>query len=134
MAEQVSRRPYLREVSRTRWFLARPRYLRYMAREVTCVFIGAYTVLMVIAFARLGESRTAYDAFVQGLQSPAGIALLAVALAFSIYHSATWFNLTPKALPVQIGERFVPDSAIAGAHYAIWALLSLLVLFFAGAV
>jgi len=56
-----------------------------------------------------------------------------LALIFSVYHSVTWFNLTPKALPLQRGETFVPDGAISGAHFAAWAVLSLVVLTLAGA-
>jgi fumarate reductase subunit C len=40
----------------------------------------------------------------------------------------TWFNLTPKALPLQVGEEFVPDWIIAGAHYAGWAVVSVVIL------
>jgi fumarate reductase subunit C len=49
-------------------------------------------------------------------------------LAFAAYHSVTWFNLTPKALPVQLGEEFVPGWVIAGAHFAGWAVLSFIIL------
>lgn len=132
MALQVGPRPYVREVPRTRWFFSRPRYLRYMAREITCLFIGAYTVLLLIGIARLAEGPAAYEAFVRALQNPASIAFHALALGFSIYHSMTWFNLTPQALPMQIGERSVPDSVIAGAHYAGWVLVSAAVLLMAG--
>ena len=51
MAEEVSRRPYQREVPRVRWFLRHPRYVRYMFREVTCLFIGAYTLVLVAGLA-----------------------------------------------------------------------------------
>ena len=56
-----------------------------------------------------------------------------LALAFAVYHSVTWFNLTPKALPLQVGADFVPDGVISGAHFAAWGALSLAVLYFAGA-
>jgi len=56
-----------------------------------------------------------------------------LALAFAVYHSVTWFNLTPKALPLQLGEEFVPDAVISGAHFGAWAVLSAAVLYFAGA-
>lgn len=132
MAVQIGRRPYVREVSRTRWFLRHPRYLRYMAREVTCIFIGVYTLLLVVGLARLAESRPAYEGFLQALQSPASIAFHVLALLFSIYHSVTWFNLTPKAMPVQIGERFVSQGLIAGACYLAWIIVSVGVLYSAG--
>jgi len=133
MAEKVTRRPYVREVQRTRWFFRHPRYLRYMAREVTCLFIGAYTLLMVVGLQRLSEGRVSWEAFLEMLRSPWSIAFHGLVLAFSLYHTVTWFNLTPKALPVQIGEAFLPDAVIAGAHYAGWALLSLCLLWLAGA-
>jgi fumarate reductase subunit C len=55
-----------------------------------------------------------------------------VTLVLAVYHTVTWFNVTPKALPVQMGEAFVPQGAIAGAHYAGWAVLSVVILFVAG--
>lgn len=133
MAEQVTtRKPYVREVPKTHWFLRQPRYLRYMAREVTCVFIGAYTVFLLVALARLAEGREAYEAFLHGLAGPAGIAFQLVILAFALYHTISWFNVTPKAMPVQLGESFVPGEFIIAAHYAGWITVSAVVLVLAG--
>lgn len=129
----MSRKPYVREIPKFRWFFRHPRYLRYMAREVTCLFIGAYTLLLVAGVKSLSEGPAAWRAFLEGLQSPASIVFHVLALGFALYHSVTWFNLTPKALPVQIGEDFLPDAVISGAHYAGWGLLSLAVLALAGA-
>jgi len=133
MAEKMSRKPYHREVPKAGWVFDHPRYMRYMAREFTCLFIGGYTLLLVIGIGRLAEGRAAYEAFLEALASPLGIVFHVLALGFAIYHSVTWFNLTPKALPVQIGEDFMPDKVIAGAHYAVWALLSVAILFLSGA-
>jgi len=131
MAEEVNRRPYVRAET-WRWIFRHPRYLRYMARECSCLFIGGYTLLLVAGLKSLSEGRAAYEAFIEGLRGPASIVFHLVALGFAMYHSATWFNLTPKALPVQVGEAFVPDGVISGAHYAAWAVLSLAVLHLAG--
>jgi len=128
----MSRAPYVREIPKFRWFFRQPRYLRYMTRELSCLFIGAYTLLLVVGIGRLAEGRAAYEAFLESLKSPASIAFHIFALGFAVYHSVTWFNLTPKALPAQIGDAFMPDWVIAGAHYAAWALLSLGMLYFAG--
>ena len=46
MAEEMNRRPYVRE-ERVSWIVRHPRYLRYMAREFSCLFIGAWTLMMV---------------------------------------------------------------------------------------
>jgi len=132
MAEEMSGKPYLRPIS-SEWIFRHPRYLRYMVREFSCLFIGGYTLLLVAGLKSLSDGRAAYEAFLECLRSPASIVFQVLALAFAAYHSITWFNLTPKAMPLQLGEDFLPDAAIAGAHFAAWAVLSLAVLYFAGA-
>ena len=132
MAEKVSRKPYAREMT-SAWIVRHPRYLRYMTREFSCLFIGAWTLMLVCALARLSEGPEAWAAFLEGLKSPLIVAFHFVALAFAVYHSVTWFKLTPKALPLQLGEEFVPDAAISGAHFAAWAVLSVAILYLAGA-
>ena len=132
MAEEMSRRPYVREET-WRWIFRHPRYLRYMAREFSCLFIGAWTLLLVWGLKGLAGGPEAWAAFLAVLKSPASIVFHVFALAFATYHSITWFNLTPKALPLQLGEEFVPDGVIAGVHYAVWAVVSVAVLFLAGA-
>ena len=125
-------KPYVREVSRYRWFLRNPRYMRYMAREVTCVFIALHAMVLLVALKRLSEGREAWETFLDNLTAPVGVQLQLLILAFAVYHSTSWFNVTPKAMPVQIGEKFLPGSVIIGAHYAGWLVASLAVLFLAG--
>jgi len=132
MAEQVTRNPYAREIPRLRWIFRHPRYLRYIAREVTCIFIGAYTVLLLFALARLAQGRESYEAFLRTLGTSAGIVFHIVVLAFALYHTVSWFNVTPKAMPIQRGEEFVHGAIIIGAHYAGWIALSIVVLVLAG--
>ena len=129
----MSRRPYVREVSKTRWYFRHPRYLRYMSREITCIFIGAFALLLLCALGRLADGQSAYESFVAALQGPWGIFGLLVVLIFAVHNATSWFNVTPKALPVQIGEEFLPGKFIVAAHYAVWIVVSLAVLYFAGA-
>lgn len=128
----MSRRPYRRPVSASAWWLAQPRYIRYMAREASCIFIGAYAGVLVIGLLRLSHGTAAWSGFLGALQSPASILFHLLALAFALYHTTTWFNLTPKAMPLQVGEARVPGRVIIGAHYVGWAVLSMLVLVLAG--
>lgn len=115
----MSRRPYERPIS-SEWIFRHPRYL---VREFSCLFIGGYSLLMVVGLARLSQGPAAWTDFLQALQSPASIAFHVVALAFAAYHSVTWFNLTPKAIPLPF---------IAAAHYAGWAAVSIATLWLAG--
>ena len=105
---------------------------RYMGREVSCVFIGAYTAVMVVGLVRLSEGAAAWNAFLETLQTPASMAFHVLALAFSLYHTTTWFNVTPKAMPLQFGEIKLPGGVIIGAHYAAWVVVSALLIILAG--
>ncbi|MCF8177085.1 MAG: hypothetical protein K9J74_01120 [Sulfuritalea sp.] len=128
----MSRRPLIREVPPTTWFFRHPRYMRYMSREITCIFVGAYCVLLVVGLKALASGPAAYENFLLALKSPASIGFQFLALVAAVYHAATWFNATQKAMPLQIGEDFVPGNVISGAHYFAWAVLSVGVLMFAG--
>ena len=59
----MSRKPYVREVSRSWWWLNRRNYISYMMREVTCVFIGAYSTVLVFGLMRLSQGQVAYEGF-----------------------------------------------------------------------
>ena len=128
----MSRKPYVRPISKTGWWLKQPRYLRYMSREVTCIFIGAFALLMLCALERLSKGPAAYDACMAAITGPWSALGLAVILAFAIHNATSWFNVTPKALPVQIGEKFLAGKYIIGAHYAVWLFATLVVLLLAG--
>ena len=132
MGEKMSRRPYVREVSPTAWYFRMPRYMRYMTREVTSIFIGIYTVILLIGLAHLSGGPEQWAAFIKALQTPTSVVFHLVALAFALYNSFTWFNVAPKALPIQIGEELMPDMVVAGGHYVVWVLLSIFILFWAG--
>ncbi|NOX39884.1 MAG: fumarate reductase subunit C [Alphaproteobacteria bacterium] len=129
----MSRRPYFRTVSRYGWWFAHPRYLRYMARELSSAFVGAYGGLVMFALWRLWQGEAEWNALVGFLQSPPSIGFHLVALAFALYHTITWFNVTPKAMPVQIGDRQFPGGIIVGTHYFVWAVVSLALFILAGA-
>lgn len=126
-------KPFVRKVPRYTWYLRQPRYLRYMAREVSCIFIAAYCVLLLVALKRLGDGRAAFEGFLESLATPASMAFHLVVLAFVLYHSTSWFNVTPKAMPVQMGNEFLPGRFIVAAHYAAWIAVSVLLLYLAGA-
>ena len=128
----MSRKPYVRAVSKTGWFLKHPRYMRYMSREVTCIPIGAFALLLVCAVERLATGKAEFESFMAAIQGPWAFLGLLIVLLFATYNSTNWFNVTPKAMPVQMGEEFLAGKYIVGAHYAVWAVASLVILFFAG--
>ena len=127
----MSRRPYVREVRRS-WWLGQRRYVVYMARELTSLFVGFYCALLVLGLWRVAQGAAAWEAFLAALSSPLGVAFQVVCLAFAAFHSVTWFALTPKAMPLMLRGELVPAKTIVGLHYGAWAVVSLIVLFAAG--
>lgn len=115
------------------WWLRHPGYLRYMLRELSCIPIGAFAALLVLALLRLGQGPEAWQAFRDALASPLAIGWQVIALGFAVYHSITWFALAPRTMPLRIGVNEVPGMWIAAAHYLLWLVLSVIILLAAGA-
>jgi fumarate reductase subunit C len=127
----MSRRPYMRKVERS-WWLHHPRYVAYMVRELTSLFIGLYCALLAVGLVRLSQGHAAWDGFVTAFSSPLAVAFQLICLGFAIYHSVTWFALTPKAMPLTMKGEPVPGIVIVGAHYVAWTAVSAVVLVAAG--
>jgi fumarate reductase subunit C len=127
----MSRRPFVRKVKRT-WWLGQRRYVVYMIRELTSLFVGLYSAWLVVGLVRLAQGRAAWESFLAASSSPPVVLLQLVCLAFATYHSITWFAVTPKAMPLTLKGEPVSDKTIVGAHYAAWAAVSLVVLIATG--
>ena len=112
------------------WWLRRPGYLRFMLRELSSVFVAIFLVVFLVQIHRLGQGPEAYAALLGMLRSPGWIAFHVLALAFALYHSITWFNLTAVVQVVRFGERQVPPRLVAAANYVLWVVVSLAILFF----
>ena len=125
------RKPYIRKFEKT-WWLGQPRYTLYMIRELTCLFLGAYSILILVGLYRLSQGPLAYDAFVGALQSPLAILFHLLAFIFALIHTVTWFGLTPKAMPLRIGQNPVPGMLIIMAHYLAWLIVSAAILLLVG--
>ena len=95
-----------------------------MVRELTCVFVGGYALLLLILASRLDDSKT----FLALLENPWVIALQVLSLPMVLYHTCTWLNLTPQVLVVWRGETRVSPILIAGVHYLAWIAVSVVVL------
>lgn len=110
------------------WYLKRPNYIRYMLRELTCIWIGAYVIVLGVGLLRLAQGPAAWLGFWQAFASPAGVAFQAAALVFTLYHTISWFKLAPSTMPMWRGETQVPPAWIRLAHYLVWAVVSILIL------
>jgi len=123
---------YVRPVSKTTWYLKNRNYAIHMLNELTSIFVGLYALLLLWGIGAVASGPEAYQSFLECLMSPGMLILLWVTTIVIFYHAIAWFKVTPKAMPIQKGEAFVPGGVIAGAHYVVWILFSLVVLFLAG--
>jgi fumarate reductase subunit C len=110
------------------WWLHNRHLTLFMVRELTSVFVAGYAVFLLVMLYRFGLGREAFHGFYQALQSPVSAVLHLIVLAFVVFHSVTWLNLTPKVVVLWRGEEKVPPAVIAGAHYVLWLVLSAIVL------
>src|SRR5262245_39425007 len=110
----------------TDWWLKNPVYFRFMMRELTGVFIAGYCVFLLIMMYKAEHDPASFTALYDALGSPLSVGLHIIAFAFAVYHSTTFFDLTPRVIVKFRGDERVPDAFIAGAHYAAWAVVSLI--------
>jgi fumarate reductase subunit C len=131
----MSRQPYVRPMSKTTWYMRNGRYKLYVMREMTSFLVSFYSFLTIFALGVLAaNSPEQWNNFLASQQSTAMIIFHALALLyFLFYQTFPWFKLAPKAMPVYMGEKKLPDSYIIVGHYVVWLVVSLFILWLAGA-
>ena len=108
------------------WWVGRRSYLVFVLRELSSVFVAWSVVFLLLLVHAVSQGGKQYQQFLNLSSNPWMLALNIVTLAFLVFHAITWFNLAPQAMVVRLRRKRVPRSRIAGAHYAVWALLSAL--------
>ncbi|KJS40227.1 MAG: hypothetical protein VR70_06250 [Rhodospirillaceae bacterium BRH_c57] len=123
----MSRKPYEPTLPNT-WWLEKPFYIRYMLREMTSFFVGAYVAILIVGLWQLSQGPDAWGSFLGVLSHPLSVIFHVLAFVFATFHTVTWFALTPRTTPIMRGDHFVPPGPIIGAQYVIWAAASIVVL------
>ena len=109
------------------WWLGTSNYLKFMLRELTCIFVAYFVVITILQIRAVNQGTEAYAEFQAWLASPVMLALSALALLFVVYHTITWFNVTPRAIVVRVGGKRLSDAAIIAPNYIAWIVISGLV-------
>jgi fumarate reductase subunit C len=111
------------------WFFQRPGYRRFMAREATAIALAGYLVYLLVWLHKLGQGYEAYDAMMATSRHPSIVIIHALLFGGLVYHSITWFNLTPKIMPMYVAEEKVPDFwAAIFMGYMPWLVVSAVLL------
>jgi fumarate reductase subunit C len=96
------------------WWKRNPFYGWYMVRELSCVFITAYAVVLLVGIWRLTQGREAFEAWRASL--------------LVLYHAWSWFQVMPKTLPfIRIQGRRLSDRAIVTSGVTAAVVASILV-------
>ena len=98
-----------------------------MIRELTSVFVAGYCIFLLILISKLEQGAVSYGNLMSALKSPSSVALHLITLTFVLYHTITWFNLTPKILVLYRGEERIPQELVAGIFYAGWIVVSIII-------
>ena len=106
------------------WWLKDRAYTKFVLREMTSVFVAFFAMLYLWQLRAVAEGPDAYARFMARLKTPPFLILDAVALLFVLFHTVTWFNLTPTAMVVRVKGKRVPDRIVAGSNYVVWVILS----------
>jgi fumarate reductase subunit C len=109
------------------WWLKDRAYTKFVVRELTSVFVAYFAVLFLWQIRAVAEGPEAYARFLARLKTPLFLTADIVAFLFVLYHTITWFNLTPKAMVVRVRGKRVPDAIVAGSNYVAWVALSAIV-------
>ncbi len=115
---------WYRERVSTWWWLREWHYLKFILRELTSISVAWFVVLTLFQLRALLHGPEAYARFSGRLQSPFMIALNAIAFCFVMFHTITWFNLAPRAMPVRMGGKRVPEFLVAAPNYLLWIAVS----------
>ncbi|MCH7773365.1 MAG: fumarate reductase subunit C [Bacteroidetes bacterium] len=91
------------------WWLKRMPYFLFIIRELTSVFVAGYCLFLLVLIYKLGQGPEVYGSLIKSLTSSTSIVLHFIALVFVLYHTVTWFNLTPKIMPMYVAEEKVQD-------------------------
>ena len=123
-----NRRPYVRSMDG--WWRTDAYFIRYMAREVTAVFVAGYAAVLLVGLVRLSQGEAAFNAWLQALKSPLSLLFHLILLATFVYHTWSWFNIMPKTMPIMfVGGKRVQPGTITGTGLAAAAVACLAVLF-----
>jgi fumarate reductase subunit C len=119
-------RQYVRTVPGT-WWLKKRSYTKFMVRELSSAFIAAYALFLLVPLCAANDVPAFHRVFL-ALKSPQSVVLHLIVMVFALFHTITFFNLTPRAIVLRFGEEKVPEAIIQVVHYALWGLVSIALL------
>jgi fumarate reductase subunit C len=124
MSTQITRVPSYQRRIGVFWWVHKRSYFLFVMRELSSLFVAWFVVYLLMFVAAVGGGEQEYENFLDHASSPLMLVVNAVALAFLVLHTVTWFALTPRAMVLRLRGRQVPGIVIIAAQYAGLAVVS----------
>src|SRR5262249_40411955 len=120
---------YRKPVS-TYWWAQQWQSMKFILRELSSTAVGDFVAVMLWLLWSVSQGIEAYEMFLDWMKRALVIICNIIALLFVLYHTITWFNLAPKAMPVRVGGKRLPDWMISAPNYVAWIVISVVIAWF----
>ena len=131
MSVTVSKRKkYVRPMTAT-WWQKLDFYKAYMVREATSIFAVWFCIVLlygVLCLASNPVPRLGIIDFISFLRNPIVVILNIITLIATLYHTATYFVMTPKVMNIIVKNERLPHHVLRNALWAVTAVISVVAL------
>lgn len=123
----MARKPYVAKQP-DNWYMQTPYYKKYMLRELTCIPVMLAALNFFWCITALASSPEAWATWISFQQNPIVVVLNLIAIAAALFNTVEWFKAMPKAMPIQVGEKFVADNKMIAGSWVAFIIISIIVL------
>ena len=131
MSVTVSKRKkYVRPMTAT-WWQKLDFYKAYMLREATSIFAVWFCIVLlygVLCLAGNPIPGLGILNFIEFLRNPIVVVLNIITLVATLYHTVTYFLMTPKVMNIIVKTERLPHHVIRTALWVVTGLVSLVAL------
>ena len=131
MSVTVSKRKkYVRPMTAT-WWQKLDFYKAYMVREATSIFAVWFCIVLLYGVLGLASNPVpglGIVDFIGFLRNPIVVFLNIITLIATLYHTATYFVMTPKVMNIIVKNERLPHHVLRNALWAVTAVISVIAL------
>ena len=124
------RKKYVRPMTAT-WWQKLDFYKAYMVREATSIFAVWFCIVLLYGVLCLVSNPVpglGIVDFIGFLRNPIVVFLNIITLIATLYHTATYFVMTPKVMNIIVKNERLPHHVLRNALWAVTAVISVIAL------